>query len=261
MTDQSTTSSAEPAINMNTNMNTNISSGDRYTMEEIVPLSLSSQEHKLHVHGANGNESLFSDIEEAPQNSYQYGHTPNHDTFLSSYLPAKYLDRLYPTNVPRSVQLLRQENIAIPACYLCVGILQGLSGPFINVYPLFLGATEAQQTTISSIRSLPASFKIFERNKHCTGRKKANRGPDPKILDHNLSFEIFIPIPCLLNKCITKYDFLANPSGHSAALTKIRTTNWYKDDNAMAFVRGQCWLKLEGKVKSCNYFKTHFEID
>ena len=161
MTDQSTTSSAEPAINMNTNMNTNISSGDRYTMEEIVPLSLSSQEHKLHVHGANGNESLFSDIEEAPQNSYQYGHTPNHDTFLSSYLPAKYLDRLYPTNVPRSVQLLRQENMAIPACYLCVGILQGLSGPFINVYPLFLGATEAQQTTISSIRSLPASFKIL----------------------------------------------------------------------------------------------------
>ena len=87
------------------------------------------------------------------------------------------------------------------------------------------------------------------------------RGPDPKILDRNLSFEIFIPTPCLLNKCITKYDFLANPSGHSAALTKIRTTNWYKDDNAMAFVRGQCWLKLEGKVKSCNYFKTHFEID
>jgi hypothetical protein len=87
------------------------------------------------------------------------------------------------------------------------------------------------------------------------------RGPDPKILDRNLSFEIFIPTPCLLNKCIAKYDFLANPSGHSAALTKIRTTNWYKDDNAMAFVRGQCWLKLEGKVKSCNYFKTHFEID
>ncbi len=37
----------------------------------------------------------------------------------------------------------------------------GLSGPFINVYPLFLGATEAQQSTISAIRSVPASFKLI----------------------------------------------------------------------------------------------------
>jgi hypothetical protein len=42
-----------------------------------------------------------------------------------------------------------------------VGILQGLAGPLINVYPLDLGATEAQQTTLSSIRSLPASFKLL----------------------------------------------------------------------------------------------------
>jgi hypothetical protein len=56
---------------------------------------------------------------------------------------------------------LRRENLAIPACYLLVGILQGLSGPLINVYPLDLGATEAQQMTLSSIRSLPASFKLI----------------------------------------------------------------------------------------------------
>ena len=37
----------------------------------------------------------------------------------------------------------------------------GLSGPFINVYPQFLGATEAQQTTVLSIRSMPASFKLI----------------------------------------------------------------------------------------------------
>ncbi len=52
-------------------------------------------------------------------------YTPNKDTFLYPYLPTPYLDRLYPTDVPRSVQLLRQENIAVPACYLCVGLLQG----------------------------------------------------------------------------------------------------------------------------------------
>lgn len=69
-------------------------------------------------------------------------------------------DWLYPPHLPHSCQLLRKENIAIPACYLLVGILQGLTGPLINVYPLDLGATEAQQTTLSSIRSLPASFKL-----------------------------------------------------------------------------------------------------
>lgn len=69
-------------------------------------------------------------------------------------------DFLFPPQLPRSCQLLRQENIAIPACYLLVGILSGLLGPLINVYPLDLGATEAQQTTLASIRSLPASFKL-----------------------------------------------------------------------------------------------------
>lgn len=38
---------------------------------------------------------------------------------------------------------------------------KGLSGPLINVYPLNMNATEAQQTTISSLRSLPASFKLL----------------------------------------------------------------------------------------------------
>lgn len=77
-----------------------------------------------------------------------------------SWLPHKFRNWLYPPNVPRECQLFRKENLAVPACYLLVGILQGLSGPLINVYPLDLGATEAQQTTVSSIRSLPASFKL-----------------------------------------------------------------------------------------------------
>jgi len=69
-------------------------------------------------------------------------------------------DWLFPPHLPRTCQLLRKENLAVPACYLLVGVLQGLSSPLINVFPLDLGATEAQQTTVSSIRSLPASFKL-----------------------------------------------------------------------------------------------------
>lgn len=70
-------------------------------------------------------------------------------------------DWLFPPGVPRECQLLRKENIAIPACYLLVGFLQGLSSPLINVLPLSLNASEAQQVTISSIRGLPASFKLL----------------------------------------------------------------------------------------------------
>ena len=70
-------------------------------------------------------------------------------------------DWLFPPQLPPELQLLRRENIAIPACYLLVGILQGLSGPLINVYPLDLNATEAQQTTISTLKSLPASLKLI----------------------------------------------------------------------------------------------------
>ena len=97
----------------------------------------------------------------SPTNQVPY-HDPTspHYTVYAKILPYFLLYRLFPPNVPRAVQLLRKENLAIPMCYLVVGILQGLSGPFINVYPLFLNATEAQQTTISSIRSLPALMKL-----------------------------------------------------------------------------------------------------
>ena len=67
----------------------------------------------------------------------------------------------FPPDVPPALQILRFENLALPMCYLLVGILQGLSGPLMNVYPLDLGATEAQQSTLSSLRSFPASFKLL----------------------------------------------------------------------------------------------------
>lgn len=82
------------------------------------------------------------------------------DTFVPEKQTWTLQNWLYPPELPRSCQLLRKENLAIPACYLLVGILQGLIGPLINVYPLDLGATEAQYSTISSLRSLPATFKL-----------------------------------------------------------------------------------------------------
>lgn len=77
-----------------------------------------------------------------------------------AYFPPWLDEFLFPKALPRQCQLLRVENIAVPACYLLVGLLLGLSSPLINAYPLDLGATEAQQTSISAIRNLPASFKI-----------------------------------------------------------------------------------------------------
>ena len=70
-------------------------------------------------------------------------------------------DWLYPPQVPPELQLLRKENVAIPLCYLLVGTIEGLSGPILGVYPLDLGATEAQQTTMSILSILPASIKII----------------------------------------------------------------------------------------------------
>ena len=86
---------------------------------------------------------------------------PDDNNNIKIERPWNLIDWLYPPHLPPELQLLRRENIAIPACYLLVGILQGLSGPLINVYPLDLNATEAQQTTISTLKSLPASLKLI----------------------------------------------------------------------------------------------------
>lgn len=61
---------------------------------------------------------------------------------------------------PRAVQLWQWENLAIPICYWTVGIVQGMWRPLLNVYPLDLGASEAQQATLSAIATLPCAFKI-----------------------------------------------------------------------------------------------------
>lgn len=83
------------------------------------------------------------------------------DSFPVEHWKQRLEDFLFPPHLPRTCQLLRPENIAVPMCYLLVGLLQGLSSPLVNVFPLDLGATPAQQTSISAIRSLPASFKLM----------------------------------------------------------------------------------------------------
>eukprot|EP00591_Stephanopyxis_turris_P012787 CAMPEP_0195514872 /NCGR_PEP_ID=MMETSP0794_2-20130614/6126_1 /TAXON_ID=515487 /ORGANISM="Stephanopyxis turris, Strain CCMP 815" /LENGTH=243 /DNA_ID=CAMNT_0040643205 /DNA_START=276 /DNA_END=1008 /DNA_ORIENTATION=+ len=76
------------------------------------------------------------------------------------FLPQKWQKWLFPPGVPRSVQLMQIENIAVPACYLAVGVMQGLNRPLLNVYPLDLGATEAQQVTISTLCIFPSTLKV-----------------------------------------------------------------------------------------------------
>ena len=63
--------------------------------------------------------------------------------------------------VQDSYQLFRIENLLIPFCYLTVGVCQGLNRPLLNVYPLDLKATEAQQATISLVVMMPATLKII----------------------------------------------------------------------------------------------------
>mmetsp|Transcript_535 Transcript_535/g.1833 ORF Transcript_535/g.1833 Transcript_535/m.1833 type:complete len:521 (-) Transcript_535:139-1701(-) len=69
-------------------------------------------------------------------------------------------DWFYPPTLRPELQLWRWTNIAIPLSYLMVGTFQGLTSGVMAVYPIEIGANEAQQSTIKVLRSLPASFKI-----------------------------------------------------------------------------------------------------
>ena len=70
-------------------------------------------------------------------------------------------EELSPPPVPEELQLHRLTNLGVPACYLVVGTCQGLFRPLLNVYPLALGATEAQQTTLATIATVPAALKLL----------------------------------------------------------------------------------------------------
>lgn len=130
--------------------------------EEVATRFANAENGSSHYRNGTNNGTTTAEVELQPLSSSdeQYHSLPSvNEIKLQKY--TTWNDWFFPPDVPRECQLLRRENIAIPACYLLVGLLQGLSGPLINVYPLDLGATEAQQTTLSSIRSLPASFKLL----------------------------------------------------------------------------------------------------
>lgn len=74
---------------------------------------------------------------------------------------SKLADWLFPADIPKEAQLWRLENIAIPFSYLLVGTFQGLSGGVLTIYLLQMGATEAQQITVQTLRALPSTFKIL----------------------------------------------------------------------------------------------------
>ena len=113
------------------------------------PMPEDEDETMDHDHG-NGGDYIY-----AIDHPYPYSNDK------PSWMSVSWYEYLYPPSTPPECQLLRSENIVIPACYLLVGLLQGLSSVIINVLPLDLGASEAQQTTVSSIRSLPSSFKLL----------------------------------------------------------------------------------------------------
>ena len=166
---------------------------------EMVPLSDSDDNELDDFNYDNEEEDDDDDHIRRNKSTIPLGHPHSGDDYTTSQtrLPKVVYQYIYPPNVPRSVQLCRSENIAIPACYLLVGLLQGLSGPFTNVYPLDLNASEAQQVrdyfdymrcsgvimlniqslvlytflthisftiytqaTISSLKSLPSTFKL-----------------------------------------------------------------------------------------------------
>jgi hypothetical protein len=126
-----------------------------------VQCLLTGDEERMHYHGLHKRIG-FSDTK-ATSNLSRPIEYCSFDQELGFYkrLGRGWYECLYPAQVPRACQLLRLENVAVPTCYLFVGFMQGLAGPFMNVYPLDLNATEAQQTTILGLRLLPASMKLL----------------------------------------------------------------------------------------------------
>lgn len=124
---------------------------DFYCNDDEDNRQLVQQQQKQQKQGRKTRRPFYVEEEEDDNNNSgdDYHLQSN---FLSTLLSKQMYQYLYPPNVPKTIQLYRWENLAIPACYLLVGVLQGLSGPFTNVYPLDLNASEAQQ-----VSSMPCS--------------------------------------------------------------------------------------------------------
>jgi len=94
-------------------------------MREIMkPLSGDKELEDLKISNSDKVEFGYINDDEPPgfdeHPSYRYG------TFNGySWLPLSWNEFLFPPGVPAALQLLRSENIAVPFCYLVVGLLQG----------------------------------------------------------------------------------------------------------------------------------------
>jgi hypothetical protein len=134
--------------------------GEYRTLELILGL-----DEPISSWHTNGQNDIIDDSESRIHATTKCGwvEIPSGKTALKRYegLVSYIEDYFYPPDIPRSIQLWRYNNICIPISYLAVGMMQGMLRPLLNVYPIDLGATEAQQTMIASIATLPSALKII----------------------------------------------------------------------------------------------------
>lgn len=78
-------------------------------------IKLSEVQPLTKMHGEDSNEKLLPDDEDAGHRMEVF-----ETEYIEPTMTSSFEDWLYPPGLPRSCQLLRRENIAIPACYLLV---------------------------------------------------------------------------------------------------------------------------------------------
>uniref|UniRef100_K3X8X3 Uncharacterized protein n=1 Tax=Globisporangium ultimum (strain ATCC 200006 / CBS 805.95 / DAOM BR144) TaxID=431595 RepID=K3X8X3_GLOUD len=88
-----------------------------------------------------------------------------------------------------SSSLWTPENVAIPITYIYTGLLSSLPTAYIEYFPRQLGASDAQLSTISVLRSLPWTFKVL-----------FGVFPD-RFPIQQLRFKPYLLLGCLISSC------------------------------------------------------------
>lgn len=94
------------------------SSSSSPLIDEVLPTTTSTNPK------SNSSDVIKPFEQEFSQHHALHYHYAHKQYWLQNF-SASIADWLYPPGVPRSCQLLRKENLAVPASYLLVGILQG----------------------------------------------------------------------------------------------------------------------------------------
>ena len=153
-----------------------ISKDETATMEdgnsELLPLSGlpnipdSGTAHHDNDDDANHSKQIFEIHPHLDKgsNSTQFSAYDEMDTEIIpswlGYFPKSVVEFFFPANVPRSVQLFRKENIAIPLCYLFVGLVR-LSNVKLNVIVLYFIHIN-NCVSIVSIHFYTCSYKEYQ---------------------------------------------------------------------------------------------------